>query len=155
MIRIGLDFLSWCFALLAVTFVCGCARANYQDDVQSRVFTAPADKSTACTLRLEKAKLCAAIAWVEQPSDDAMGSFSLTFTPLVGGLAIDPAGTVKVKVWMPSMGHGSAPTQVTRKTSGVYDVTNVYFSMPGQWQIVIMLMDGATVADQVVENLTY
>lgn len=55
---------------------------------------------------------------------------------------------IEVILWMPSMGHGSAPTQVQRATdslgqilNGVYDVKNVFFIMDGDWEVRVVLTD--------------
>lgn len=56
------------------------------------------------------------------------------------------ADQVKVVLWMTSMGHGSAPTQVEpardelgQVIPGVLNVKNVYFVMPGDWQVRVIL----------------
>lgn len=43
---------------------------------------------------------------------------------------------VGVQPWMPAMGHGGSkqPT-VTEVGDGVYDVENVYLTMPGTWEL--------------------
>lgn len=53
---------------------------------------------------------------------------------------------VEVVLWMPSMGHGSAPTQIQRVLdsngdllTGVYNVRNVYFTMGGDWEVRVVL----------------
>ncbi|MBL7542435.1 MAG: FixH family protein [Bdellovibrionaceae bacterium] len=55
---------------------------------------------------------------------------------------------VDVELWMPDMGHGSAPTHVNRSIdsqgkalTGQYVVSNVYFVMGGLWEIRITLTD--------------
>lgn len=55
---------------------------------------------------------------------------------------------IEVVLWMPSMGHGSAPTQVERAVdangdllSGVFNVRNVYFIMGGDWEVRVTLTD--------------
>lgn len=55
---------------------------------------------------------------------------------------------VDVVLWMPSMGHGSAPTQVERSLDadgnvlpGVFNVRNVYFIMGGEWEVRVTLTD--------------
>ena len=55
-------------------------------------------------------------------------------------------GSFEVVLWMPSMGHGSAPTQIERVLDaqgqpliGVYRVTNIYFVMGGEWQVQVIL----------------
>ena len=55
---------------------------------------------------------------------------------------------VDVVLWMPSMGHGSAPTQVERAVdangnllTGVFNVRNVFFIMGGDWEVRVTLTD--------------
>lgn len=62
--------------------------------------------------------------------------------------AIEISDVVDVVLWMPSMGHGSAPTQVERAVdanggtlAGAYKVRNVFFIMPGDWEIRVSLTD--------------
>ena len=59
---------------------------------------------------------------------------------------IDITDDVAVVLWMPSMGHGSAPTQVERAVDakgdivpGVFNVKNVYFTMGGDWEVRVIL----------------
>lgn len=61
---------------------------------------------------------------------------------------IDIEDNLEVFLWMPNMGHGSAPTQVERKLNaqgevvpGVFLVRNVYFTMGGLWDIRVSLID--------------
>lgn len=61
---------------------------------------------------------------------------------------IDIDDNVEVVLWMPSMNHGSAPTQVERAVDaqgdilpGVYLVRNLYFIMGGDWEVRIILTD--------------
>jgi len=51
-------------------------------------------------------------------------------------------GNFEVSVVMPSMGHGSAPTQIQRVADekgnpipGAFEVSNIYFVMGGEWQV--------------------
>jgi hypothetical protein len=55
---------------------------------------------------------------------------------------------VQVTLWMPSMNHGSAPTQVEQVLNsdgelqpGVFNVRNLYFIMPGDWEVRVTLTD--------------
>lgn len=54
-----------------------------------------------------------------------------------GGQPLDGA-TLSVVPFMPDHGHGSAvkPT-VTAKGGGLYDVTNLYYPMPGLWRVTV------------------
>ena len=69
--------------------------------------------------------------------------------------AFDLNDQVEVALWMPSMGHGSAPTQVQRTLDqngqvmpGVFTVRNVQFIMGGEWEVRVRLTD-----DQGVKEL--
>jgi len=56
---------------------------------------------------------------------------------------------VKLTLWMPSMGHGSVPTQVTQLDVGTFRVTQVNFIMSGSWEIYFDLIN-----NQVIDRLT-
>lgn len=54
----------------------------------------------------------------------------------------EPSAALTVELWMPSMGHGSAPTAVQRVRGadgkivpGLFRVTNIYFLMGGDWEL--------------------
>ncbi|MBI2394880.1 MAG: FixH family protein [Deltaproteobacteria bacterium] len=67
------------------------------------------------------------------------GSNNFTMTIRAGALAPTKDKTnVEVIVWMPSMGHGAPndPTLV-EKGDGNYRVEDVYFSMPGTWELTV------------------
>ena len=56
--------------------------------------------------------------------------------------------SVEVILWMPDMGHGSAPTQISRVVDangdlvpGRYEVRNIYFVMGGTWDVQVVLTD--------------
>mgnify|MGYP000376060174 CR=1 FL=1 len=58
----------------------------------------------------------------------------------------EPPGPFEVSLWMPSMGHGSAPTRIQRvldpqgqPVEGVFEVSNMYFIMGGDWQAKVTL----------------
>ncbi|MGE4131100.1 MAG: hypothetical protein AB7F86_05645 [Bdellovibrionales bacterium] len=57
-----------------------------------------------------------------------------------------PPGPFEVVLWMPSMGHGSAPTSVLELVDakgqpilGSYDVKNIFFLMSGHWDVNVTL----------------
>ncbi len=119
----------------------------------------PAD--VACPLSFSQTRLCAQLNWVKQPSGDETGDFELRFWSLDGGTAtgpfVDPALTVSVKLWMPSMGHGSSPVKVSRlldqhgqPRAGEFTATGVYFVMPGAWEIHVQLKEGSRVVEEVI-----
>ncbi len=67
-------------------------------------------------------------------------------------IALDDS--VEVVLWMPSMGHGSAPTQIQRildsngeVVAGVFHVRNVYFTMGGEWDVRVVLTNSESVKE--------
>ena len=59
---------------------------------------------------------------------------------------IEAPGAFKVELNMPAMGHGSSPTQLERGLDdrgqpllGVYNVRGLYFTMAGDWEVVVSL----------------
>lgn len=106
-----------------------------------------------CLVKLAKANLCFGIEWVEKATEEKAGSFRIKFTD--GTSAKDPGRAVGVKLWMPSMGHGSSPVKVAQEKDGAgkfiagsYLATDVYFIMGGEWEIWVQLKDGVQVYDQ-------
>ena len=138
------------FAMTALAATVACAHPNYQEEV------APLnDHKPASTCALSYANgLCVDITWEVQPTEDAAGSFLLKFysanTPEV---AMDPQSKVSVVLWMPAMGHGSSPVTVTQVSQGVYRATNVFFVMPGAWEIRIKLKNDKNETTEVVQAI--
>ncbi len=116
-----------------------------------------AQENEDCPLNFSNNKLCSKIEWIVGPNGHGANSFNLKFwdseTGNKEGPYVDPEDSVNVQLWMPSMGHGSAPVTVERQEEGIYKATNVQFIMPGDWDIRVKLMDAATVVDQDIESL--
>ena len=66
----------------------------------------------------------------------------------------DPALAPAVVLWMPEMGHGSSPTSISHLDTGTYRASDVFFVMPGHWQIKFQLKNGNTVEDELVVSIT-
>jgi hypothetical protein len=139
------------FAVTLLAATVACAQPNYQDDV------APAaDQKPAATCALAYVNgLCVDITWEVQPTEDAAGSFLLKFySAATPEAALDPQAKVTVVLWMPGMGHGSSPVTVTPVSPGVYRATNVYFVMPGDWEIRIKLKNDKNETAEVVQAIS-
>ncbi|MDO9183178.1 MAG: FixH family protein [Bacteriovorax sp.] len=52
-------------------------------------------------------------------------------------------------LWMKSMGHGSSPIVVTKLTNGVYQLSELYFSMTGDWQLHLTLNKNNLIVEDV------
>jgi hypothetical protein len=94
------------------------------------------------SLDFPQSGLNAHLEWVISPEGNTGESIlRVQWTKLSDGTAFEPRGFSAV-LWMPSMNHGSAPTQVQRVLDnqgnivpGTYDVRNMYFVMPGDWEV--------------------
>jgi hypothetical protein len=95
--------------------------------------------------------LQAGLSWDSQPQVGVDSPFTLSWTEVASGqaIALEPlALQLKVELWMPSMGHGSAPVVIEpvldpqgKAVVGQYRVTNVQFIMGGDWEIRMALQD--------------
>ncbi len=52
------------------------------------------------------------------------------------------------------MAHGSVPITITRLDLGTYRASNVFFVMPGDWEIHFQSKQGEEVKDEVVVDFT-
>ncbi len=107
--------------------------------------------SEDCPLDFDSEGLCGELAWISPPTDQVGGVLSLKFWSQAEGSRsgpyIAPRGQVSVFLWMPEHGHGSSPVQVTGD-GGEYEVSEVYFIMPGNWDIHVQIKSGGSVLDE-------
>ncbi|OIQ15732.1 MAG: hypothetical protein BM556_17410 [Bacteriovorax sp. MedPE-SWde] len=77
-------------------------------------------------------------------------SNSLNFILINGsGELVDPEYSIKLMLWMPDHGHGSYPIVLTKISKGVYSASEIYFTMPGKWDLHFQLIDeGQIVAEE-------
>lgn len=150
-------------ALLIISLsLAGCARPNYKDpakpEAQSQKPQDPdspsAPPAPVCELFLNQKRLCVSFNWLTQPDTQNFGSFEFKFfaqeTP---DTSVSPTGgVVSVLLWMPSMGHGSSPVTLEKIKDGEYKATQVFFIMPGSWEIHIQIKNDKTVVDEVVKK---
>jgi hypothetical protein len=67
----------------------------------------------------------------------------------------DLPNDLHIYLWMPDMGHGSAPVKIKKLGSGEYEVTNVYFIMGGGWEVFFQLLKNKDeVLDEVILPIT-
>lgn len=146
-------------SLFLSTFtVIACAQPKYenitnnQDQIGEKV-------TTDCSIRFNQSGHCLNWQWDEMPTQSQPGS--LTFkvvrpnemdqTPI----PVDISSEVDVILWMPSMGHGSSPTTIQKIDIGSYLATNVFFVMPGEWEIKFQIKENKKVIDEAVVTLTF
>ena len=149
-----LQGLCLCFLFLAV----GCGKSPLFNHKNADELKLSNGAGKDCPIVFNQAKLCASLTWTQQPTDEDGGAFTLHFWKKGGspsGPFVDPGNKVAVKLWMPSMGHGSSPVKVAsakdvagKTEEGIFEASEVYFIMPGDWEIWIQLKKGTQVVEQ-------
>lgn len=86
------------------------------------------------------------------PKEPVVGNNSLTLTLLDGKTrAPVEAAEVEVVPWMTIHSHGSSKkTRVAEQGRGVYLVSDVYFTMAGEWDLIISVRKNRTEDSAVV-----
>lgn len=134
-------FGKWFIIFFLFFWSVSCARPQYLDD--SKVAELNAQFEKGLLLEFDNGELLGSVTWIETPSESKKGSFLLRVYKLdsVDGFPIleDFNTSPEVKLWMPSMNHGSTPVTVTSVGVGTYRVSEVFFIMPGEWEILVKL----------------
>lgn len=131
----------------------GCARPQYIQKPQGDGISLQSQDSL--TTQFANSELMGSVKWILIPTESENGSFILRVfkQDAVDGFPIlqDLSDNPKIKLWMPSMNHGSTPVTVNRVGVGTYEVTNVFFIMPGQWEILIKIKTEEYASDAAIK----
>lgn len=139
--------------MMTVFLALSCAKANYQNEQLD--INQINSQSEQCSKAFSTLSLCVDLIWEQLPTEEARGVFRLQFYRVDDpSVMIDPAVAPAVQLWMPSMGHGSAPVQIAKVADGVYRISEVYFVMSGDWDIRVQQKNGKNILDQVVFPFT-
>ncbi len=133
---------------------CGVSPAlhhHHADSLKKEASTEP-PVSADCPFSFPKSGLCASWTWTTNPTLDAGASATLRFWNAKEGSPkgpyVNPGNTIRPFLWMPSMGHGSSPIQVTSQEPGVYLLEDIFFTMPGDWTLNIELKSGSQILER-------
>lgn len=142
---------------VSILVLANCARPKYVEETTSN--QTPAGKvevAAECSAVFSESKYCLSWYWENKPTSKQAGSLIFKVYRLnqfdKTAVPVDFKSTPDVILWMPSMGHGSTPTQTARLDVGTYRVSNVFFIMPGDWEIRFLVKDendAAKIADGV------
>lgn len=113
-------------------------------------------RSESQPLSFKKTDYSFIISWVDGPKKGASRFVMKTWKKDLGtmnGPYQDLQKNLHIFLWMPTMGHGSAPVKITKIADGEYDVSNVQFIMGGKWDIRFQLKDGSQVFDETISSL--
>jgi hypothetical protein len=134
--------LFWGF-LISSLFLISCARPEYLESKPASPAGTVTSEKAVTSLPLSQMQV--SIVWKKAQTEEETGSFLLKFwRPNLADqsqVLLDFPQALSVHLWMPSMGHGSSPVTITRLDVGTYLIEEVYFSMPGVWEIQIQLKD--------------
>lgn len=104
------------------------------------------DQPTTSHLGFAGGALHAHVTWEAGPQVSSESRMKIEWRNGSDHSPVEPPGSFRVSLFMPSMGHGSAPTQIQRvldaqgaPLTGVFEVSNVYFTMGGDWQVKLTL----------------
>jgi hypothetical protein len=139
--------------ILGLLFLISCAEPKYLDPNADQIPEAK-EKPSRCSVQWKVSGLCFDWFWVKKASSSESGvlvfkSYRLNVfdqTPIEVDLQSKP----NVVLWMPSMGHGSTPTETSRMDQGTYQSKNVFFIMPGEWEMRFQIKNDTEVIDEVV-----
>jgi hypothetical protein len=107
-----------------------------------------------CQLYFKTEDLCLKVDWELMPTSSTFGSMLLTFTDKRDpAQPLSPKAHPFVKLWMTSMGHGSSPVTMSYVQEGIYRAENVFFIMPGPWDILYQLKEGEDVVEELAQSV--
>ncbi|MGZ3690494.1 MAG: FixH family protein [Pseudobdellovibrio sp.] len=153
-----MKFLFWCLSALLIS----CAKPNYPvssspENGKQQVVPTHNDPANPaqCSLFFKTSHLCLSYKWAANPKANEMSSMTFQFyVQEKPAVFVTPSQSVNVQLWMPSMGHGSSPVKVSKNTDNSYKAENVFFVMPGTWEIRFQLKAEQDVVEQVVDKIT-
>lgn len=142
--------------LLVSCMACANPRWAPEENASPQDASQDGKENTAATCRLVfKSGLCLDWEWEKLPNDSDFGALVFKTYRWVNDQRVpeDLSGTAALVLWMPSMGHGSSPTTVTRAEQGVYRATRVFFVMPGAWDLHFQNKSADKVIDETVDSI--
>jgi|GEM_PF-926987 hypothetical protein len=151
-------------ALLFLFFTCSTQASSVYADSRLPKKTKE-DVHEQCDLHFRKLGFCGEWSWVIKPQPVEMitekdkAELDVTICPRKAKLKkgshssdLKKYDDLHVRLWMPSMGHGSRPTKVRLVSQeGVcrkFKVEDLYFTMTGDWEIQFELKQGQKILDQ-------
>lgn len=146
-------------ASLVVLFSLGCAEPRYEivNSEANPGETLGQAAEADCTVRFNVSGHCLSWKWEKKPTASESGTLVFkTYRPnLFDGTPVQVDADVALILWMPSMGHGSAPTTVSRLDVGTYRADEVYFIMPGEWDLRFQIISENAVKDEAVVQIVF
>jgi hypothetical protein len=98
-----------------------------------------------CQWKFTNSKLCLHWKWETLPTDTEYGSLIVRtyHLSILDNFPIleSPSLSLKLELFMPSMNHGSSPTNTTQLEPGTFKVQDIFFVHAGHWELRFQLVD--------------
>lgn len=152
------------FLVISVFLICGCAQPKYELATEATLSNNPAGqsqktKATECAIKFKNSGYCLFWDWEALPKSNQSGSliFKIYRSNLYDDSLVytDFDFIPSLLLWMPSMGHGSSPTKVSRLDVGTYRASDVFFIMPGKWDMQFQIKDGSRLVDEAIVHINF
>jgi hypothetical protein len=139
------------YLFLILLLLASCAKPRYVDGLEGRIDGI----SGECGFLFTSEDLCLKTEWTQKPTESTYGEMTLSFVDRNDqSRFVDPITEPFIVLWMPSMGHGSSPVKVERLDVGKFRASEIFFIMPGQWDIRYQLKDGSHVVEEKIQKVT-
>lgn len=145
---------------LILFFSLGCAQPKYvTESEQTSTGQQTTESKVNCGIQFSNSKYCLSWFWENKPTSTNQGSLIFKIYRLNAfdqtAIQLDSAEIPQLTLWMPSMGHGSTPTETQRLDVGTYRVSKVFFIMPGEWDLKFQIKSGSEVTDEAVVQIVF
>jgi hypothetical protein len=142
------------FLLLSLLTLASCGESPlFNHDMEKAFNLVDSRNLEAQELKFKKTDFSFSLVWEMGPQIGESRFIVKTWKNSVGtmnGPYQDLELPLHIILWMPSMGHGSAPVKITKVSEGEYEVTDVHFIMGGKWDIKFQLKKGNQVFDETI-----
>jgi hypothetical protein len=144
------------FLTISLLVLAACAKPNWAPTRSLDPISQ--SEEAACSLKFSKSGVCIYWKWEKHPNESDVGSFVFkTYTIDEDGSmnAADIQDDMNVELWMPDMSHGSSPVEVSKTAVGTYRADEVFFIMPGKWEIKFQIKKSGVIQDEAVSVIHF
>ncbi len=121
-----------------------------------------ASKKLTCQYLFVKENLCFTFTWEvipQAPNDPGqilLRTFVVNNTTQISTLK-DPSGSPRLELWMNdgTMNHGSSITKTERIEPGVFRISNIIFTMHGDWLLRFQILQQNSILDEAEIPLSF
>lgn len=146
-------------SIFILVSISGCARPKYVNINNNNNTESAKETASDCKLSFTNSQICLVWFWETLPTSTTVGSLifktyqlnQFDQTPIEKDMESLP----QLVLWMSSMGHGSTPSQTQRLDVGTYRASNVFFIMPGDWQLKFQIKNGNELLDEAQDSIIF